>query len=78
MRPGEMPTAPVGEYLARPVSACYAILGALGLVVAADLERYRPLVRFLGVAFALAGQEAVLPPVESPAAGLPRQLSERE
>src|SRR5262249_7042665 len=36
---GEMPTGPVAEYLARPVSAFYAILGALCLVVAADPER---------------------------------------
>jgi hypothetical protein len=28
-------------------------MGALSLVLATDLERYRPLVRFLGVAFAL-------------------------
>ena len=50
---GEMPTGPVVEYLARSLSAFYAVMGALCLVVAADLERYRPLVRFLGVAFAL-------------------------
>ena len=50
---GEMPTGPVVEYLARSVSALYAVYGALCLVVAADLGRYRPLVRFLGVAFAL-------------------------
>ena len=50
---GEMPTGPVVVYLARSLSAFYAIMGALCLVVAADLERYRPLVRFLGVAFAL-------------------------
>ena len=50
---GEMPTAPVVDYLARSLSAFYAFIGALCLVVAADLERYRPLVRFLGVAFAL-------------------------
>ena len=50
---GEMPTAPVVEYLARSVSAFYALFGALCLVVACNLERYRPLVRFLGVAFAL-------------------------
>jgi hypothetical protein len=50
---GEMPTAPVVEYLARSVSAFYALVGALCLVMAAALERYRPLVRFLGVAFAL-------------------------
>src|SRR5262249_22985274 len=35
------------------VSAFYAVYGALCLVVAADLGRYRPLVRFLGAAFAL-------------------------
>ena len=50
---GEMPTAPVEEYLARSVSAFYAVMGALCLVLTTDLERYRPLVRFLGVAFAL-------------------------
>src|SRR5262245_25198253 len=50
---GEMPTAPVVEYLARSLSAFYALVGALCLVVASDLERYRFLVRFLGAAFAL-------------------------
>jgi hypothetical protein len=50
---GEMPTAPVVEYLARSLSAFYAILGALCLVLTTDLERYRPLVQFLGVIFAL-------------------------
>jgi hypothetical protein len=52
---GEMPTGPVVEYLARSVSAFYALLGALFLVMASDLERYRPQVRFFGVAFALLG-----------------------
>jgi hypothetical protein len=52
---GEMPTGPVVEYLARSVSAFYAFFGALFLVVASDLERYRPVVRFLGVALALVG-----------------------
>jgi hypothetical protein len=50
---GNMPTGPVVEYLARSLSAFYAIMGAVCLMVAADLERYRPLVRFLGVAIAL-------------------------
>ena len=50
---GEMPTGPVVEYLARSLSAFYAVVGALCLVLATDLECYRPLVRFLGVAFAL-------------------------
>jgi hypothetical protein len=48
----EMPTGPVVEYLARSLSSFYAVMGALCLVVAADLDRYRPLVRFLGLAFA--------------------------
>jgi hypothetical protein len=52
---GEMPGGPVVEYLARSVSAFYALFGALCLVVAADLERSRPVVRFLWVAFALVG-----------------------
>src|SRR5262249_54273904 len=50
---GEMPTAPVVEYLARSLSAFYALVGALCLAVTADLGRYRPLVRWLGVAFVL-------------------------
>src|SRR5262245_29117573 len=52
---GEMPTGPVVEYLARSLSAFYAVMGALCLVLATDLERYRPVVRFLGVALALVG-----------------------
>jgi hypothetical protein len=50
---GEMPAAPIVEYLARSVSAFSVLLGAVCLVMAADLERYRPLVRFLGVAVIL-------------------------
>jgi hypothetical protein len=50
---GEMPTGPVVEYLARSLSAFYAVTGALCLVLSTDLECYRPLVRFLGMAFAL-------------------------
>jgi hypothetical protein len=65
---GEMPTGPVVEYLARSLSAIYAVFGVLCLLVAADLERYRPLVRFLGVALALIG--IVLLGVEL-AAGMP-------
>src|SRR5437870_580230 len=65
---GEMPNAPVVEYLDRSVSVFYALFGALFLLAASDLERYRPLVRFLGVAFALLG--LVLLGVDV-AAGLP-------
>jgi hypothetical protein len=52
---GEMPTGPVVEYLARSVSAFYAFFGALFLMVASDLDRCRPVVRFLGAALALVG-----------------------
>ena len=48
---GEMPTDPVVEYLARDLSAFYALVGALLLGMASDLERYRPLVRFFALAF---------------------------
>ena len=72
---GEMPTGPVVEYLARSLSAFYAVMGALCLVVAADLGRYRPLVRFLGAAFAL--MSVVLLGVDL-AAGMPRWWSASE
>jgi len=52
---GEMPTDPVVEYLARCLSAFYVFFGGVCLVVASDLERYRPLARFLGAALALMG-----------------------
>ena len=52
---GEMPTGPVVEYLARSLSAFHALVGALCLVMASDLDRYRPLVRFFGVCLALLG-----------------------
>jgi hypothetical protein len=47
---GEMPSAPVVEYLARTVSAFYAMFGALCLLVATNLERYRLVAWFLGAA----------------------------
>ena len=48
---GEMPAGPVVEYLARDLSAFCALVGALLPVMASDLERYRPLVRFFALAF---------------------------
>src|SRR5260370_29533176 len=36
---GEMPTGPIVEYLARSLSAFYALVGALCLVMASDLDR---------------------------------------
>jgi hypothetical protein len=52
---GELPSAPVVEYLARTLSAFYAMFGALCLLVATDLERYRPVAWFLGVAQVVIG-----------------------
>jgi hypothetical protein len=52
---GEMPTGPIVEYLARSLSAFYALVGALCVAMASDLDRYRPLVRFFGVCLALLG-----------------------
>jgi hypothetical protein len=66
---------PVVEYLARSLSAFYAVTGALCLVVASDLERYRPLVRPLGIAFALMSLALLGVDV---AAGMPRWWSASE
>lgn len=52
---GEMPTAPIVEYLARCLSAFYAFYGTLCLLAASDLDRYRPLVRLLALALLLMG-----------------------
>jgi hypothetical protein len=52
---GELPDAPIVQNLARSVSGFYALFGAVCLVLATDLERYRPLVRFLGIAVTLFG-----------------------
>jgi len=52
---GELPAAPIVENLARSVSTFYAIFGAICLALAADVERYRPLIRFLGILVTLFG-----------------------
>lgn len=52
---GEMPATPVVEYLARSLSAFYALFGAVCLVLAGDVQRYRPVLRCLGIFVALAG-----------------------
>ena len=52
---GELPDAPIVQNLARSVSVFYALFGAVCLMLAADLDRYRPLARFLGIAVALFG-----------------------
>jgi hypothetical protein len=52
---GEFPVAPIVENLARSVSAFYAIFGGVCLVLASDIERYRPLIKFLGATLVLFG-----------------------
>lgn len=52
---GEMPITPIVEYLARSVAAFYALTGALLLVLAGDIQRYRPAIRFVGLLVALFG-----------------------
>lgn len=47
---GPMPAQPVVGYLARSASALYALHGAMLVLISFDVERYRPLIRFLGLA----------------------------
>lgn len=46
---GEWPDAPIVGYLARSASVLYALHGALVVYLSFDVERYRPLIRFLAV-----------------------------
>ncbi len=52
---GEIPDAPLVEYLARSASLLYALIGGLFVWLAGDLERYAPVARFLGAAFVVLG-----------------------
>jgi hypothetical protein len=52
---GQLPSAPVVEYLARTLSAFYAMFDALCILVATDLERYRPVAWFLAAAQVVMG-----------------------
>lgn len=45
---GPLPAGRIVEYLARHLSALYAVHGAMVLAVSFDLPRYRPLARLLG------------------------------
>jgi hypothetical protein len=47
---GRMPDQPIVGYLARSVSAFYALLGGLLWALSFDLQRHRPTLCFLGVA----------------------------
>jgi hypothetical protein len=45
---GELPEAPVVDYLARSVSALYGFHGVLLFLIATDPARYRPFVVYVG------------------------------
>jgi hypothetical protein len=51
---GELEHTALMSYLTRTLSAMYAIVGAILLLVSGDIRRYLPLIRLLGVV-ALAG-----------------------
>jgi len=48
LRLGTFPEGPIVEYLARSLSAFYAIHGALFWFLASDIRRYAPVIAFLG------------------------------
>ena len=52
---GPFPRAPLTEYLTRSLSAVFALLGALMLYVAADVERYLDFVGVVGLLTVLLG-----------------------
>ncbi len=51
---GELEYTPLMSYLTRTLSAMYAVVGAILLLVSLDIRRYLPLIRLLGV-IAIAG-----------------------
>lgn len=52
---GEMPSGPVFEAVMRQVSFTYGLHGVALWLIAADVERYRPLVILTAVGYLLAG-----------------------
>ena len=51
---GPLTYTPLMSYLTRTLSAMYAIVGSICLLISSDVERYRPLIRLLGI-IAIAG-----------------------
>jgi hypothetical protein len=45
---GPLPSEPIVEYMARCLSAVYAVHGAVVFALSFDVARYRPLVRLVG------------------------------
>jgi len=52
---GRLPDQPIVGYLARSVSALYALLGGLLWALSFDLQRHRPTLCFLGAAIMVFG-----------------------
>ena len=52
---GPFPQGPIAPYLARSLSAFYALIGGLLLIFSTDLERYRSPIRYVGVGMTLFG-----------------------
>lgn len=46
---GEFPESPLVDYLTRSISFVYAMHGGLLLVVAGNIQRYRPILLYLGL-----------------------------
>ncbi|HLB73345.1 MAG TPA: hypothetical protein VJJ98_04960 [Sedimentisphaerales bacterium] len=51
----ELVYTPVANYLIRTLSAMYAIIGSLFILISFDLRRYREIIRFLGTIAIAAG-----------------------
>lgn len=52
---GPFPESRIVGYLARTTSLLYALHGAMILFISSDIERYRPLITFLGAAALIHG-----------------------
>jgi hypothetical protein len=52
---GKYPESTVVDYLARSLSMFYGLIGVLLIVMASDVERFRPIIRYTGWGSVLAG-----------------------
>lgn len=66
---GELAYTPLLSYLTRTLSAMYASMGALLLVMSFEVHRYLPVIRFLGVLGLIGGVGVT---ILDATAGLPR------
>jgi hypothetical protein len=52
---GEMPNTPIVSYLARSLSAFYAMVSAITLLISSDIRRYRPFVKLWAIIAIITG-----------------------